>query len=113
MGSGEDMAKDFSEWFYHSDAWAKTRAAFIVYAGGMCQRCMQEFRQGKRSLQEVKPIRIVHHRIYLTPENINDPAVSLSFDNLEGLCDEHHNREHKAKGRKYFFDKNGRPVCNS
>jgi len=105
------MAKDYAEWFYHSQAWKDTRAAYIVYAGGYCERCRREVEQKKRSLQDMKPIKIVHHKKYLTPENINDPAVSLSFDNLEGLCDEHHNREHKAsEGQRYRFDEHGHPV---
>ena len=105
------MAKDFSAAFYNSQAWKHTRAAFIVHAGGYCERCRREVEQGKRSLQEMKPIAIVHHKKYLTPENINDPRVSLSFDNLEGLCDEHHNREHKSsEGKRFRFDENGRPV---
>lgn len=105
------MAKDFSDWFYHSPAWERTRAAYIKYAGGYCERCRREVEQGTRSIADMKPIKIVHHRIYLTPENINDPAISLSFDNLEGVCDEHHNKEHKTgKGKRFCFDKRGRPV---
>ena len=105
------MAKDFSDWFYHSPAWERTRAAYIKYAGGYCERCRREVEQGTRSLADMKPIKIVHHKIYLTPENINDPAISLSFDNLEGVCDEHHNKEHKTgKGKRFCFDKHGRPV---
>ena len=49
----------------------------------------------------------IHHKKELTPENINDPAVALSFDNLELLCDEHHNRQHKAKAKRYTFDAKG------
>ena len=105
------MAKDFSEWFYQSQAWKNTRAAYIKYAGGYCERCRREVEQGARSLADMKPIKIVHHRIYLTPKNINDPAVSLSFDNLEGVCDEHHNKEHKAgKEKRFYFDKYGNIV---
>ena len=29
------MAKDFSEWFYQSQAWKRTRAAYIVHAGAI------------------------------------------------------------------------------
>lgn len=104
------MAKEFSDWFYHTPAWELTRAAYIKYIGGYCERCRCEVEQGKRSLADMKPIKIVHHKKHLTPENINDPAVTLSFDNLEGLCDEHHNREHKTKNKRFRFDERGRPV---
>ena len=58
----------------------------------------------------MKPIAIVHHKEYLSAENINDPSVSLSFDNLEGLCDDHHNKEHKANARRFRYDKDGRVI---
>lgn len=104
------MAKDFSDWFYHTDEWKHTRAAYISFVGGMCERCMKEYREGTRKLNDVQPIRIVHHKKYLTPENISDPKVRSSFDNLEGLCEDHHNKEHKARPKRYTFDKNGRPI---
>ena len=105
------MAKDFSDWFYHTTAWKKTRAAYIKYAGGYCERCRKEVEAGTRSLADMKPIAIVHHKDYLSPDNINDPGVSLSFDNLEGLCEDHHNKEHKEKNKKrYRFDENGRII---
>lgn len=106
------MAKDFAEWFYKSKAWKQTRAAYIIYCGGYCERCRREVEQGRRSLDDMKPIKIVHHKVYLTPENINDPTISLSFDNLEGLCDDHHNKEHKEGQRRYRFDKFGNLIPN-
>lgn len=104
------MAKQYSEWFYKSKAWKETRAAYIKYVSGYCERCRKELEEGKRSLQDLKPITIVHHKDYITPDNITDPKVLLSFDNLEGVCDDHHNKEHKSKGRRYRYDKNGRLV---
>ena len=105
------MAKDYATEFYQSPAWKRTRAAYIVYCGGYCERCRREVEEGSRLLEEMKPIKIVHHRKYLTPSNINDPKVSLSFDNLEGLCEEHHNKEHKSgAARRYTYDRNGFPV---
>ncbi len=37
---------------------------------------------------------IVHHKDSLTPQNINDPNVSLNWDNLELLCQCCHNKAH-------------------
>ena len=105
------MAKDYATKFYNSPAWKHTRAAYIIHAGGYCERCRREVEQGKRTLADMKPITIVHHKKYLTPEDINNPRASLSFDNVEGLCDEHHNREHKAgEGKRLRFDESGHPV---
>jgi len=36
----------------------------------------------------------VHHKIHLTPHNIDDPNITLSEDNLELLCRECHAIEH-------------------
>jgi hypothetical protein len=37
---------------------------------------------------------IVHHKVLLTPSNINDPNTTLNHDKLEHVCVECHNREH-------------------
>src|SRR5690606_217889 len=73
--------KPWSRKFYLSRERKKTREAYTRLRHGLCERCGAG---GK----------IVHHKIYLTPENIWDPAVTLNFENLELLCQECHNREH-------------------
>ena len=75
------MAREFAKQFYASAAWQHCRAAYIEHVHGLCERCH-------------RPGWIVHHKIYLTPDNINDPDVALSFDNLEYLCLDCHNAEH-------------------
>lgn len=40
------------------------------------------------------PGKIVHHKIYLTPYNINDPYITLNHNNLEYVCQSCHNDEH-------------------
>lgn len=102
------MAKEWTKGFYTSKAWRDTRNAYYQYRRGMCERCERELREGKRFLEDVNPGIIVHHKKHLTPDNINDPSVALSFDNLELLCDVHHNRHHKANKRRYSFGKDGR-----
>lgn len=106
------MAKDFAGNFYVTIGWKKCRAAYYKYAGGLCERCL---RNGI-----ITPGRIVHHKIHLTPDNINDPAVTYNFDNLELLCDNCHAAEHvddvktgyfryrkRAKKARYRIDENG------
>ncbi len=75
------MAKPFAEKFYKSKAWQRCRASYIASVFGLCEGC------GRAGL-------IVHHKILLTPANINDPGVTLSWGNLELLCLDCHNREH-------------------
>ncbi len=80
---GGDVAKEWAKSFYKSKAWQDCREAYFVFRHGLCERC------GRPGL-------IVHHRIYLTPQNINDPNITLSFENLELLCSSCHNNEHHS-----------------
>lgn len=67
---------------YHSQAWRRLRRYYYGTQHGICERCGE-------------PGDIVHHIIPITPDNINDPMITLHEDNLELLCHECHNREHK------------------
>ena len=75
------MAKEWAKEFYESPMWKRTRHAYRAARYGLCERCSGV---GK----------IVHHKEWLTPENIHDDAVTLGWDNLELLCADCHNREH-------------------
>ena len=92
--------------FYKTAAWLKCRAAYIKHVGGLCERCLA------RGL--IVPGYIVHHKCYLTPENITDPSVTLNWDNLEYLCKYHHNNEHfgEQKKRRFSIDANGKVIVN-
>lgn len=58
------------------------------------------------------PGEIVHHIIELTPENINDPSVSLNFDNLRLVCRRCHAEAHGArKGARYIVMDDGRVIA--
>lgn len=64
----------------------------------MCNRCNE------------KPGKIVHHKIPITPQNINDPYITLNFNNLEYLCQDCHSEEHLKRGaikKDVEFDTNG------
>ena len=78
------MARDFSKKFYNSKEWKKCRDSFKESKYHICERCGE-------------PGEEVHHIIYLTPENINDPDITLSFGNLELLCASCHSKEHMSK----------------
>lgn len=73
--------KEWARGFYKSKAWLKCRGGYLKSKFGLCERC------GKAA-------KIVHHKKYLTPLNINDPNVTLNWDNLEALCQDCHNKEH-------------------
>ena len=51
----------------------------------------------------------VHHVIWLTPDNYENPEISLNFANLRAVCIDCHNREHACeKPRRYRVDEAGR-----
>ena len=69
----------------------------------MCERC---FENG-----ELVPAKVVHHRIHLTPQNINDPHVTLSYDNMQRLCQECHASVHSGQRKpRVTFDENGKLI---
>ena len=80
---------EFSDSFYKSFAWKKCREAYLSSVGRLCERC------AKKGL--IVPADQVHHKVKITPENINDPAITLNHDNLEALCMDCHQAEHKKK----------------
>ena len=71
----------FAKDFYPSTAWRRMRAYIFTRDMGLCVRCGN-------------PGEIVHHKIHLTPENINDLSIALGEDNLELLCRGCHAIEH-------------------
>ena len=85
------MAREFAGNFYKTGLWKNCRQAYIKSVGGLCERC---YRNGI-----IKHGDTVHHKVHLTPENINDPSVTLNFDNLELLCRDCHAEVHKKEKR--------------
>lgn len=92
------MAREFAKEFYKSPSWVKCREGFISYKKGLCERCLEN--------GIIKPGDTVHHKIHLTPQNIYDPDITLSWDNLMLLCRDCHAEVH-SKGKRYTVDKDG------
>ena len=90
----------FARDFYMSSAWIKCARAYKRSKQGLCERCL------KKGL--IVPGAEVHHKTRLSPENLNDPAVALNWDNLELLCKDCHLKEHNAK--RWRTDAEGRVV---
>ncbi len=91
--------KPFAKTFYEGQAWKSCRDNYLITQHYICERC--------GSIAKV-----VHHKIYLTPQNITNPYISLCFDNLEALCQDCHNKEHHSTETKlpYSFDEHGNIV---
>ena len=85
------MAQDWAVHFYRSVQWRANRKRYMekpldspwgIIPPGMCERCYSE---GK-----LVPAKVVHHKTHLNPNNIDDPHVTLSFDNFMRLCQDCH-----------------------
>lgn len=120
------MSQDFATAFYHSPQWLKNRRNYLnatldtsgnvlevtyrdgkavhyvrgdksmtpvpenlVVPPGVCERCF--------SMGRLTPAVPVHHKVHLTPDNIGDPKVTLSYDNLQRLCPDCHAQVHSGQ----------------
>lgn len=76
------MAQAWAKPFYNTAAWIKARDSYIksrlLIDGGLCEECKEA------------PGHMVHHKIILTEQNVNDKNISLNFENFEYVCKECH-----------------------
>lgn len=93
------MAKPWAVAFYKSKAWKDCRAGYAASVGYLCESCLEK--------GIYKPGEIVHHKQELTPENINDPTVTLNWENLKLVCRDCHAVEH-GEEKRYHVDEFGR-----
>lgn len=92
--------KPYAEKFYKSAAWVKCRNAYMKSVHYLCEDCM--------SKGIYKPAEEVHHIVFITPQNIHDPTVTLNEDNMVALCRECHRRRHNLKeGKRYSVNSEG------
>ena len=90
--------KGFADAFYTSTAWKKCARGYRLFIGGLCERC--------RAKGLIVPAEEVHHKIYLTPANINRPEIALNWRNLVALCKDCHIKEHRGE-KRWTVDANG------
>lgn len=88
------MAREFSRAFYKTSAWRSCRESYLRSKGGLCEDCLQ------RGI--ITPGAEVHHVVELTPDNIGNPAVTLSWDNLRLLCHDCHAKRHAGSTAKRY-----------
>lgn len=105
------MAREFSKHIYKSARWQKLQRFAMerretttgLVPPGMCERCYQH--------GLIRPAKVVHHVTWITPENVNDPSVTLNADNLMRLCQDCHAAAHSSTPDegppRYGFDENG------
>jgi hypothetical protein len=54
-----------------------------------------------------QPGYIVDHIEEITPDNINDTSITLSWSNLQYLCHGCHNIKTFGNEKRYYFDEDG------
>lgn len=91
--------KQFAEKFYASQAWKDCRKAYKKSVGGLCERCLE------RGLY--KPAEIIHHKIFLNQFNVDNPEITLNWNNLVALCRDCHADVHSNKSNRYMIDETG------
>ena len=83
---------------YKSRKWKKVRECYLSSRNYICELCGN-------------PAVIVHHKTPINSTNINDLEILYSFDNLQALCIECHNKIHFSNQQKnYTFDELGNLV---
>lgn len=88
--------------FYWTPEWKICREAYKKQARGLCEVCL--------SKGIYKPGEIVHHKVHITADNVNDPSITLSFNNLRLVCRDCHADIHKGHETRYKVDELGRVV---
>ena len=99
------IKSDVIEKFYTSWRWRKCREAFANSKGNLCERCMK---RGKINPGTKEQPLETHHKIHLTEKNINDPRITLCWDNLELLCHDCHEEERGRKPKRWRIGEDGK-----
>lgn len=94
------MSRAFAEGFYGSQQWKDCRESYAKYKRYLCEDCLAK--------GMYTPGEIVHHIINLNPGNINDPSITLNYDNLRLVCRKCHAEEHAQRDRRYVIDEQGK-----
>lgn len=94
------MTKKWAKQFYNKKDWKRTRNAYFHSQNGICELCG-------------KPGEEVHHKKYLTQENINDINITLNWDNLQLLCKACHFAIHEKAYEIGRYNRNKSPVIDN
>jgi 5-methylcytosine-specific restriction endonuclease McrA len=97
--------KPYATSFYKSKQWKDCRKAYASSKRYLCERCLAKgiYKHGD----------IVHHKVYITPDNITNPMITLDWNNLELVCRDCHAEEHLGNTRRVTVDEAGRVLFNT
>ena len=93
--------------FYVSGKWRKCRTAYAKSVGKLCERCLK---RGIINPGTKKNPLETHHKIQLTDDNINDPNITLNWENLELLCKKCHDEERQRKPKRWKVLPDGKVI---
>lgn len=102
----------FAKKFYNSKVWRECRQSYIMSlpVPNMCEVCLNRY-------GEYTVGKILDHIIEINIHNINDPDITLNWDNLQFLCQTCHNQKtHGTNGitdaipEGCMFDENGQLI---
>ena len=100
--------------FYNSTLWKKVRLNVWRKQSCLCYICKKPVYVNKLSEWIPKEKRrrgIVHHKIFLTEENIFDESIALDESNLVGVCKDCHEHQchnlNRSTREGLTFDENG------
>ncbi len=86
--------------FYTGKAWRDLSYTLKIKRGGCCERC------GWQAVEKNDWSKLIgHHKIELTEDNVDDPNVSLNANDVEIICLDCHNKEHRrfGSGKKVYI----------
>lgn len=91
-----------SNWkaFYNTKAWKRVRAQVKRRDCMLCQDCLAD--------GLITPAEEVHHIVEVTPDNVDDPSITLNPENLVSLCRKCHRKRHSGFALRYKVDEFGR-----
>lgn len=81
--------------FYRSDEWAKFRE-YVINKRTTPEGLILDEVTGKPILKRYDII--LHHKIILTEQNVNDPSITLNEDNIQIVSHKTHNQIHNRFG---------------
>ena len=95
------------EAFYTSHRWRKCRKAFLKSKGNLCENCLKKGIINPGSKES--PLE-VHHKIQLTDDNINEPNITLNWENLEALCKVCHDEKKQKAEKRWKIREDGKAI---
>ena len=86
--------------FYNSKLWRNQARYIWIKQNCLCARCHRPVYVDGISAylpKEKRLIGVVHHKKHLNEYNYQDDSIALDENNLEGLCQDCHAKEHSSK----------------